>query len=782
MPEIPLCGCRPEPLMSYLKALGVLRLVAEQQDASARGRWAGDAFTLKSTLDEAALVSFILNDYRPTPIVAPWAGGCGFFAKDNHEAVDGIASSQSSRLKGYRRVVQAVRNTLLDEERTTTLTAKAAKELLGFLKGKRSGSSLLSYLKGKFTRAVKRMSGRAVISWLRKRRAAVPGRFCQDVRQAVQKQLKAGLLRRYRARLPDEFIAWMDCVLVLQNEGHAFPPLLGTGGNDGRLDFTRNFMERLVEVGIARGDCTSAAGWLRNALFHDGTDGLSSSAVGQFAPGQVGGPNATQGMEGESAVNPWDFILMMEGALLLAGSAVRRLGANLPPKAAFPFTVAASPVGQGAIDEADSFSARGEIWLPLWDRFASLAELRHVFSEGRMELAGRQSHNGVDVARAVSGLGVDRGLSSFTRFGFLKRSGKAYLASPLGRFAVTARTEVDLLRTLDPWLERLRRACAGKSTPPRFPTALRRLDAAIFDFCRYGGAARFGEILCALGQVERELSVVGDKPGKIGDYNVNPVPYLDPGWIGACDDGTAEFRIALALASIRGEDKVGPIRGNIEPVAVAAKGPRWAEKDKAVVWSSANLCRNLAAVLERRMMDANRLGASGLPLAASYDAPLSDVVVFLGGRTDDRRIEELLRGAMLIRPQAHWPTPRAAPEAALPIPRAYALLKLLFLPEHLAMRSQGGAGSPVRPEPGILARLRAADIQGAAAIAARRLRVSGFVPMPGPGPGGRQRLADFPKDLSPRRLAAALLIPIQNVQALQRLVLRPSQPAREGQE
>ena len=39
MPEIMLHGCAPEPLMSYLKALGVLRLVAEQADSEAKGAW-----------------------------------------------------------------------------------------------------------------------------------------------------------------------------------------------------------------------------------------------------------------------------------------------------------------------------------------------------------------------------------------------------------------------------------------------------------------------------------------------------------------------------------------------------------------------------------------------------------------------------------------------------------------------------------------------------------------------------------------------------------------------
>ncbi len=278
------------------------------------------------------------------------------------------------------------------------------------------------------------------------------------------------------------------------------------------------------------------------------------------------------------------------------------------------------------------------------------------------------------------------------------------------------------------------------------------------------------------------MSVVADNPGKIGDYNVDPVPYLDPAWIEACGDGTTEFRIALALASIQGEDKVGPLRGNLEPVTATTKGPDWAEKDKAVVWSSANLCRNLTAVLERRLMDAARLGASRLPLASAYSVRLSDITAFLDGRTEDRRIEELLWGAILIKTGTHWRGPRLAPEASAPVPRAYAMLKLLFLPDDLALRSQGGTGPAVRVEPGILARLRGNDLQGAVALAARRLRASGFVPMPGPGPGGQQRSVNFARQLVPLRLAAALLIPIGEVEALKDLVIRPSQPAQEGQE
>ena len=39
-------GCAPTPLAHYLKALGILRLVAEQADEHARGWWEGNHFRL----------------------------------------------------------------------------------------------------------------------------------------------------------------------------------------------------------------------------------------------------------------------------------------------------------------------------------------------------------------------------------------------------------------------------------------------------------------------------------------------------------------------------------------------------------------------------------------------------------------------------------------------------------------------------------------------------------------------------------------------------------------
>ena len=83
--ELELRGCTPEPLMAYLKALGIFRLVAEQKDPAARACWRNDTFVLLSYLDREVLLRFFLGEYRPTPIVSPWNGGSGLLSQGQLE-------------------------------------------------------------------------------------------------------------------------------------------------------------------------------------------------------------------------------------------------------------------------------------------------------------------------------------------------------------------------------------------------------------------------------------------------------------------------------------------------------------------------------------------------------------------------------------------------------------------------------------------------------------------------------------------------------------------------
>ena len=48
-------------------------------------------------------------------------------------------------------------------------------------------------------------------------------------------------------------------------------------------------------------------------------------------------PNATQaGFEAQSQVNPWDFVLMIEGAMLFAGSVARQVGLGIRATGSVP--------------------------------------------------------------------------------------------------------------------------------------------------------------------------------------------------------------------------------------------------------------------------------------------------------------------------------------------------------------------------------------------------------------------------------------------------------------
>ena len=67
-----LTGVYPDALGTYLAGLGVIRLLGEQKDTEARGFWRDGHFVIVTQLDWQAVLNFFLEDYTPTPILAPW--------------------------------------------------------------------------------------------------------------------------------------------------------------------------------------------------------------------------------------------------------------------------------------------------------------------------------------------------------------------------------------------------------------------------------------------------------------------------------------------------------------------------------------------------------------------------------------------------------------------------------------------------------------------------------------------------------------------------------------
>lgn len=125
MTTVSLPGCRLEPLGSYLKALGILRLVAKQVDAGARGWWEGQTFRLDSSLDEEDLIDFFLTRYSPTPVLSPWNSDAGFKESESSKATRRLRRMEATtdpRLDPFRRAIGAVR-----EIRSTDAWADAHK-------------------------------------------------------------------------------------------------------------------------------------------------------------------------------------------------------------------------------------------------------------------------------------------------------------------------------------------------------------------------------------------------------------------------------------------------------------------------------------------------------------------------------------------------------------------------------------------------------------------------------------------------------------------------------
>ncbi len=695
-------GCRPMPLASYLKGLGVLRLVGEQADPGARGSWDGDTFRLRTTLDRSRLERFFLHDYRPTPIIAPWNGGSGFYPKDNRDALDAIVRSPVPRLAMYRAAIEGA-------------------------------GKLLAEL---------------------------------GIREKVAQEDKQALLEACRARLPDEALAWLDAAYLIAGGNAKYPPLLGTGGNDGRLDFTNNFMQRLLDVIDPSTGAPSpgARELLAAALFDEPTELLTGGAIGQFMPAAAGGANASAGFAGDPRFNAWDFVLMLEGAATFAVAAVRRFAHESDNALAYPFSARSAGVGYASACSADEPASRGEIWMPLWGRPATAREVRSLLAEGRVRVAGRTARNGVDFARATATLGIDRGFSAMQRYGFQVRNGLAYLATPLGRFDVRSEPRARLVDSIDGWLTRFRRHGTAEHAPASVQRALRGLEEAIVELCRHADAAGTQSALVWLGRCERALA----RSFRWAlEKNVQPVPPLALDWLRDADDGSVELRLAAALASVHGDfgDGVVPLRCHFEPVTthVGKEETRtgWNEHaGRDVAWREDELPVALNAVFARRLVRCVTSGVNAYPDRGRRVATLGDVAAFVEGRTVDERLVDLLWGCLLL----DWRrtgdgSELKPPRGAVGAPGAtYALMKLCF----------PGPERGVDPIPAVprIHRLAAAG-RGAEATreAARRLHASGFAPAVS---------VVSQESEAVRRAAAALAFPLANdgLSALRRAVLR----------
>ena len=145
-------GCTPTPLASYLK--GARRstpassptnnVSGEAADPRARGWWENERFHLTTALAREDVLRFFLEDYAPSPIIAPWNGRAGFLEGEEQEnstrtgadLMRRFEASLARRFENMRRTIERSRaNDELARLNRLRAKTKALKNELKTLQG-----------------------------------------------------------------------------------------------------------------------------------------------------------------------------------------------------------------------------------------------------------------------------------------------------------------------------------------------------------------------------------------------------------------------------------------------------------------------------------------------------------------------------------------------------------------------------------------------------------------------------------------------------------------------
>ena len=436
----------------------------------------------------------------------------------------------------------------------------------------------------------------------------------------------------------------------------SFNPLLGSGGNAGRRDFSAGWKQAVDALAAVpkAGNVASAPDARRSELsaFLLGqplTWLLEKLAAGSWFSEATKLYNSGQSSAREGQISPWAMVLACEGLPLLVGSASRRLGARVRAVGgAFPFVT--QPVAPEAVGEAGRIL--GEIWAPMWARPMTFAETTTLFSRGRAELRGRGAVTPAAFATAIRKRGVDAGVSEFRRF-TLGRTTSANTFEPHleARFSLdtgsdaTATAASRVLECVTALIEQRgfpRDRKVGQRW--RFVGLRGPIEAALLDVAAEpnhseAAIALLDGITAALDRIDRNRAF---REGKV---RWEPLPL---GWLAALfadERPGAEARLALALVS------AFPVA---QPFATYRFGVDWkrgptyahyihAERPPARwVWGPGELARVLGAVLSRRLLDQD----SNTDIASRGRAPLpartSQVTQWLAGAVDESLFSEWL--------------------------------------------------------------------------------------------------------------------------------------------
>ena len=663
-------GITPEPLASYLAGLGLIRLLGEQADKGVTAAWTPAGLTLTTTVEDIA--GWLAGQYVPTPVLSPWNNGSGFGAKDKEalRVLDKLHGHTSPRLAQFRIAIDLARR----------VVGKARKE--GWISDTAGGGD------------------------------------------------KSRVVQEFRNVCPENLLPWIDAAVVLTGKDLQFPPLLGTGGNDGRFDFSSNYHQRLLDVI----EMPRSFALARDLLAGTEVEQLSAAAIGQFDPGSAGGPGSSRFGAADSLVNPWLFVLFVEGSLMFAASAVRR-NQFAAGRAAIPFTVSASPDGtdSGAAGE----ETRGEVWAPQWSRDLTLPEIRQLFAEARASWRGRQARKAVDFYAATSTLGVARGVDRFTRYGIQRRNGLAFAAVPLDSVEVREKPEVALAADVEDWAGRVSRG----TMPAAVAVASSQFERAHLEYARDGGSIRLARMLAALTSLEMAVGHSGRARENLPVRRLPDARKFLP-WLADQQQDLPELRVAVGLASVAARGSDGKYRSLRQLLLPLDHNGTWSPAPVVPGFGVRKLEAVLADVLIWRCRTA---GASegedeggtkfrGVPgFRVGIRVPAEDLHEFAASRLNQGALDLYLRACMALRwPGVRWDLDAASPSLPVPVLGVLQPLAAGLLPSTAASRSYDrDADEPLLAlSPDWAARLVAGQIDQVHEEAVKRLRQAGWEAAP----------------------------------------------------
>ncbi|MCC5836083.1 MAG: type I-U CRISPR-associated protein Csx17 [Opitutales bacterium] len=358
--------------------------------------------------------------------------------------------------------------------------------------------------------------------------------------------------------------------------------------------------------------------------------------------------------------NALDYILAVEGALALRGSASRTLAANSRRFAAFPFIV---ETGDDMTDDSGEIKGTAKaLWLPLWDRPVSYSELASFVSDAQSRLPGKEAKFSSEFARSLRSQGVDAGFAAWQEFRYKMKASRipwVCTGNFIGREAsdrplllTDALSPLDESAFLDQFIEKWKGAKIEASSPHHYRE---RVNAAIESAIISPTPENALEILAKAFEAVKQLAMSKNFRDKThGAHFFRPLPQEPWNALLSGLDASREFLIARALASMTGREKqpngkdseVQPMLGSILPLKLGSSGWYLWEQSPQAVWTGYDLYHDLSKVLQRRYLDSlfDQLPA----LRSVHPAPLDAVLALLQGDLDNHQISRWTEALSLI--------------------------------------------------------------------------------------------------------------------------------------